>query len=187
MPRDALLDAKSVTCDNDSCAFCLLADPGPPLYDPERRILVHYDTLGRTVVAHRYQAPGQLELLWKLRMRNSVQMMLYADTGELVLEDSPRTMSLVRKPPSTNPPAHRVARRQGVGASSLCLSTPDMWWRRRKWWLWWRWWWWCGGRGGVHITVHVLTCPTRCPQLASSRRCSGSPTRRTITRRAARW
>ena len=67
-------------------------NPGPPLYDPERRILVHYDTLGGVVVAHRYEGPGDLPQLWRREYRNSVQMMLYPHTGELVLEDSPNVM-----------------------------------------------------------------------------------------------
>ena len=68
---------------------------GPPLYDPERKILVHYDTISGTVVAHTYAAPGRpLEVLWKHAIRNTVQMMLYPDTGELILEDSPKVLSI---------------------------------------------------------------------------------------------
>lgn len=63
--------------------------PGPPLYDPERRILVLYDGANGGVAALRYEGPGALELLWRSPLRNTVQMMLYADTGELVLEDAP--------------------------------------------------------------------------------------------------
>ena len=62
---------------------------GPPLYDPERRILVAYDGANGGVAALRYHGAGRLELLWRDDFRNMVQMMLYADTGELVLEDSP--------------------------------------------------------------------------------------------------
>lgn len=69
-------------------------NPGPPLYDPERQILVHYDTVGSTVVAHHFLGPGNLRELWRKQYRNSVQMMLYPSTGELVLEDSPQTMRL---------------------------------------------------------------------------------------------
>ena len=64
-------------------------NPGPPLYDPERKILILYDTLNGGVVAMQYHGPGNLSLLWRKEFRNTVQMMLYADTGELVLEDSP--------------------------------------------------------------------------------------------------
>lgn len=64
-------------------------NPGPPLYDPERKILVAYDAINGGVVAMRYHEPGNLQLLWRNEFRNTVQMMLYADTGELVLEDAP--------------------------------------------------------------------------------------------------
>lgn len=69
-------------------------NPGPPLYDPERKILVVYDTLNGGVVALRYNEPGSLDVLWKSDARNTTQMMLYADTGELVMEDAPAAMSL---------------------------------------------------------------------------------------------
>lgn len=63
--------------------------PGPPLFDPERNILVLYDGLNSGVAAVRYDGPGQLRELWRNQFRNNVQMMLYPDTGELVLEDAP--------------------------------------------------------------------------------------------------
>lgn len=63
-------------------------NPGPPLYDPMRRILVHYDAMNATVVAHRDGGPGQLEEIWRKPYRNFVQMLMWADTGELALEDS---------------------------------------------------------------------------------------------------
>ena len=62
-------------------------NPGPPLYDPERRILVVYDMRNAKVGAWRYAGPGRLEQLWQHDYRSSVQMILYSDTGELVLED----------------------------------------------------------------------------------------------------
>jgi hypothetical protein len=91
-------------------------NPGPPLYDPERQILVHYDTIGGAVVAHKYTRSGsgggsgsgsgsgsasasassdRMQLLWKQPFRNSVQMIMYADTGELVVEDSPNVLRQV--------------------------------------------------------------------------------------------
>lgn len=63
--------------------------PGPPLFDPERKILVVYDGLNGGVVAVKYDGPGQMRELWRNHFRNNVQMMLYPDTGELVLEDAP--------------------------------------------------------------------------------------------------
>ena len=49
-------------------------NPGPPLYDPVRQILVHYDTIGRQVAAHAYGGPGVLDLLWTLPFCNTVQV-----------------------------------------------------------------------------------------------------------------
>ena len=64
-------------------------NPGPPLFDPVRNVLVHYDMNSGQVAAHRYHGPGNLELLWQHALRNSVQMICWADTGELVVEDRP--------------------------------------------------------------------------------------------------
>jgi hypothetical protein len=60
---------------------------GPPLYDPERRILVAYDMMNAKVGAWRFEGPGQYTSLWQHDWRCAVQMILYSDTGELVLED----------------------------------------------------------------------------------------------------
>lgn len=62
--------------------------PGPPLYDPERRILVVYDGLNGGIAAVRHRRSGSQELLWRNDFRNNVQMMLYPETGELVVEDA---------------------------------------------------------------------------------------------------
>ena len=62
--------------------------PGPPLYDPDRRILVVYDGSNGGVVGLRYEGPGALHEIWRKEFRNNVQMMLHADTGELVVEDA---------------------------------------------------------------------------------------------------
>ena len=64
---------------------------------------MHYDTVNRKVHAHRYLhsndgSGGRFELLWVCRYRNTVQMMLYVDTGELVLEDAPHAISLSSNP-----------------------------------------------------------------------------------------
>ncbi len=63
-------------------------NPGPPLYDPERRILVAYDMRNAKVGAWRFEGPERLGPLWQRDFRSSVQMILYSDTGELVLEDA---------------------------------------------------------------------------------------------------
>lgn len=63
-------------------------NPGPPLFDPVRSILVHYDSENARVVAHRYGGPGTLEKLWDRPYLNYVQMLVFAESGELVLEDA---------------------------------------------------------------------------------------------------
>jgi hypothetical protein len=63
-------------------------NPGPPLYDPTRRILVHYDSVNAVVAAHRYRGAGSMEPLWTRELRNFVQMLVWAHTGELVVEDA---------------------------------------------------------------------------------------------------
>lgn len=68
--------------------------PGPPLYDPVRKVLVVYDGLNGGVAAYRYEGPGALHELWRNEFRNNVQMMAYPNTGELVLEDAPLTAML---------------------------------------------------------------------------------------------
>ena len=70
--------------------------PGPPLYDPERRILVVYDGLNGGIAAARYREPGSFEPLWRNDLRNNVQMMLYPDTGELIVEDAPLDQTTTR-------------------------------------------------------------------------------------------
>lgn len=63
-------------------------NPSPPTYDPTRQILVHFDSINRRVVAHRYQRAAPLRLLWERPFRNLTQMIVWLDTGELVVEDS---------------------------------------------------------------------------------------------------
>lgn len=64
-------------------------NPGPPLYDPIRHVLVHYDSVQAVVVAHRWDAGRRaLEELWRKPLRNFVQILCWAETGELVVEDA---------------------------------------------------------------------------------------------------
>jgi hypothetical protein len=59
----------------------------PPLYDPTRRILVAFDTLNGWVGAWRFDGPGRLVALWDRPWRNSNQLSLFAETGELLVDD----------------------------------------------------------------------------------------------------
>ena len=59
----------------------------PPLYDQERRILVCFDSANAKLGAWRYEAKDRYEKLWILDFRSSNQLTLYADTGELLVDD----------------------------------------------------------------------------------------------------
>lgn len=76
----------------DRDAFVLFDQPqgniiAPPLYDQDRRILVAFDTANRRLGAWRYHGPGDLRPLWQHPWRTTNQLTLYADTGELFVDD----------------------------------------------------------------------------------------------------
>ena len=79
----------------------------PPLYDATRRIAVGYDS-GNGVVAA-FSFDGRLRPLWQRELSHAAHMILYPDTGELVLHD-------YRGP--------RVARTRAVRALSQRWSAP---------------------------------------------------------------
>jgi len=62
----------------------------PPLYDQDRHILVAFDTMNSKLGAWRYEGPGILRPLWSRDWRSSNQLTLYADTGELIVDDCRR-------------------------------------------------------------------------------------------------
>lgn len=57
----------------------------PPLYDPVRRIAIAYDSANGVVQAFRFG--DRLEPLWRRRLAHSAHMILFEETGELVLHD----------------------------------------------------------------------------------------------------
>jgi hypothetical protein len=59
----------------------------PPLFDPQRNILVAFDLMNAWLGAWRYAGPGQFEPLWRHRFMNANQLTLYAETGELIADD----------------------------------------------------------------------------------------------------
>ncbi len=59
----------------------------PPLYDQDRHILVAFDTRNRKLGAWRYEGPGKFVPLWERDWLNTSQPTLYADTGELLVDD----------------------------------------------------------------------------------------------------
>lgn len=57
----------------------------PPLYDAERRIAIAYDSANGVVQAFSFD--GQLTPLWQRDLSHSAHMIVYPETGELVLHD----------------------------------------------------------------------------------------------------
>jgi hypothetical protein len=57
----------------------------PPLYDPERRIAIGYDSGNGVVQAFRLQ--DRLTPLWRAQLDHAAHMILFQETGELVLHD----------------------------------------------------------------------------------------------------
>jgi hypothetical protein len=57
----------------------------PPLYDPVPRIAVAHDAANGIVQAFTYE--GRLRPLWRRRYSHAAHMLLFSDTGELVLND----------------------------------------------------------------------------------------------------
>jgi hypothetical protein len=73
-------------------------NPSPPTYDPTRQILVHFDSVNRRVIAHQYEQGAPLRPLWERSFRNFTQMIVWLDTGELVVEDSSAPDPLAKDP-----------------------------------------------------------------------------------------
>ncbi len=57
----------------------------PPLYDEARRIVVAYDSANGIVQAFRFD--GALRPLWRRELSHAAHMLLFGETGELVLHD----------------------------------------------------------------------------------------------------
>jgi hypothetical protein len=57
----------------------------PPLYDARRQIAIAYDSGNGVVQAFGFD--GELTPLWRRELAHAAHMVLYADTGELVLHD----------------------------------------------------------------------------------------------------
>jgi hypothetical protein len=55
----------------------------PPLYDPDRRIALGYDSANAVVAAFRFA--DRLEPLWQRHLAHSAHMIRYPDTGEVVV------------------------------------------------------------------------------------------------------
>jgi hypothetical protein len=57
----------------------------PPLYDPQRRIAIGYDSANGVLAAFRFT--DRLEPLWRRPLAHAAHMIRYPDTGELVVHD----------------------------------------------------------------------------------------------------
>lgn len=57
----------------------------PPLYDPERRIAIAHDSANGVVQAFSFD--GRLEPLWRREISQAAHMILFPESGELVLHD----------------------------------------------------------------------------------------------------
>ncbi|HVN64665.1 MAG TPA: hypothetical protein VMT58_08495 [Candidatus Binataceae bacterium] len=59
----------------------------PPLFDSKRSIAVAFDTANSLLCGLRHRAPGEFERLWEKPFGAGFHMMLFSDTGELVVND----------------------------------------------------------------------------------------------------
>ena len=59
----------------------------PPLVDPSRRIVVAYDSGNACLAGFRFAGPGRFERLWEQAFGASNHFLLYADTGEIAVND----------------------------------------------------------------------------------------------------
>jgi hypothetical protein len=67
------------------CGAARGAVTDPPLYDEHLRIAVAYDSANGVVQAFRFD--GSLQPLWRRELEHAAHMILFPDTGELVLHD----------------------------------------------------------------------------------------------------
>lgn len=98
----------------------------PPLYDPQRKIVLGYDSANGVLAAWRF-AEGSLEPLWRREYATATHMIRYPDTGEVVIDDFRDGLPAVR-----SPRLRGLARRHGgrlltnprirAAASRLCAD-----------------------------------------------------------------
>lgn len=70
----------------------------PPLYDPDRRIVLGYDSANAILRAWRFDQTG-LKPLWCKPYATASHMIRYPDTGEIVVGDFSSRLSIVNRPP----------------------------------------------------------------------------------------
>ena len=100
----------------DICGQGYGSATNPPLYDPQRKIALGYDSANGVLAAWRF-TEGSLEPLWQRNYATATHMIRYPDTGEVVLNDFHDGL-----PPIRSPRLRRLARRSG----GRILSNPRM-------------------------------------------------------------
>ncbi len=95
-----------------------------PLYDPDRRIAVAYDSGNGVLAAWRFDGGDDLEPLWRRDLNASMHMIRYPDTGELVVNDfdSQSGDALVVLDIETGDERGRVA----TGSADQCVLFPSV-------------------------------------------------------------
>ena len=63
----------------------------PPLYDPDRRIVVAFDSGNNVLRGCRFHGPGEYEPRWQHEFGTASHMIRFPDTGELVVNDFDET------------------------------------------------------------------------------------------------
>ena len=133
--RVSLADAR----DRDAVAVSGLprgACTNPPLYDPERRIAIAYDSGNGVIAAWRHTGSGALEPLWRRPLATAGHLIRFADTGMLLAYDfhAPaffrtrafRALSRWIAPLATRPAAReRLARATSEDVVLLDLATGE--------------------------------------------------------------
>ncbi len=94
-----------------------------PLYDPDRRIAVAYDSGNGVLAAWRFDGEALLDPLWRRDLNASMHMIRYPDTGELVVNDhdADHGDALVVLDVETGDERGRVA----TGSAEQCVVFPS--------------------------------------------------------------
>ncbi|MGZ4715098.1 MAG: hypothetical protein ACXWCB_00200 [Acidimicrobiales bacterium] len=97
----------------------------PPAVDPERGIVVGYDTGNGVLAAFRFDERGQTEPLWQREQDHGCHMVRFADTGELVTFDHDRERPMDQVVVLDVESGRELARADtGSPAQSVVFSAP---------------------------------------------------------------
>lgn len=114
--------------DREAVEICGLprgAVTDPPLYDPQRRIAIGYDSANGVLAAFSFD--GRLERLWQRPLAHAAHMIIYPDTGELVVGDwSGPALSSSRLARAVGPWAGWVPRSRMLRAGAARAGGDDV-------------------------------------------------------------